>query len=140
MRTLVSHDGSRCADDAIEDLARAGFRAACEAWFVAVADLAPAWSKRGRERFSRPLPAWDATSEVQTDSPTPRLLDSATDWDADLVVVGVRALVEEARPWRADVVFVGARGLQDGSQSIVGSVSAAVASRAPCSVEVVHAA
>lgn len=49
-------------------------------------------------------------------------------------------LVSEAEAWEADTIFVGARGLTRGERWLLGSVSAAVASRAPCSVEVVHPA
>lgn len=47
-------------------------------------------------------------------------------------------LVEEARSWEADCIFVGARGLTGVDRMLLGSVSSAVAMRAPCSVEVVH--
>jgi nucleotide-binding universal stress UspA family protein len=48
-------------------------------------------------------------------------------------------LIEEARKWNADCIFVGANSyLNESEQSAVGSVSAAVAERAPCSVEVVR--
>ncbi|MER3428553.1 MAG: hypothetical protein C4334_10720 [Pyrinomonas sp.] len=49
-----------------------------------------------------------------------------------------RALVEEAEKWQADSVFVGARGLRTRERSSLGSVASVVASRAPCSVEVVR--
>lgn len=47
-------------------------------------------------------------------------------------------LVEAARNWHADCIFVGARGLTRAERMLIGSVSSAVAMRAPCSVEVVH--
>jgi nucleotide-binding universal stress UspA family protein len=51
-----------------------------------------------------------------------------------------RLLLEQAREWPADCVFVGAKGHRRLERFLLGSVSAAVASRAPCSVEVVRAA
>jgi len=45
-------------------------------------------------------------------------------------------LVEEAESWDADCVFVGAKGMRGVERMLMGSVSAAVASRAHCSVEV----
>ncbi len=47
-------------------------------------------------------------------------------------------LVEEAERWNADCVFVGARGLRRIERILLGSVSAAVAARAHCTVEVVR--
>ncbi len=47
-------------------------------------------------------------------------------------------LVTEAEAWDADCIFVGAQGLNAVERAILGSVSAAVAARAPCTVEVVR--
>jgi nucleotide-binding universal stress UspA family protein len=49
-----------------------------------------------------------------------------------------RVLLEEAEAWAADCVFVGAKGLTRIERVLLGSVSAAVAARAECSVEVVR--
>ena len=51
-----------------------------------------------------------------------------------------QVLLEEAEHWEVDGLFVGARGLSRVERFLLGSVSAAVAARAPCSVEVVRAA
>jgi nucleotide-binding universal stress UspA family protein len=47
-------------------------------------------------------------------------------------------LVREAKKWDADCIFVGARGHSFLERVVVGSVSAAIAARAECSVEVVR--
>lgn len=49
-----------------------------------------------------------------------------------------QVLLHEAEHWGADGIFVGARGLSRVERLLLGSVSAAVAARAPCSVEVVR--
>jgi nucleotide-binding universal stress UspA family protein len=49
-----------------------------------------------------------------------------------------RMLVQEAEHCRADCIFVGARGLARLERFLLGSVSAAVAAQAHCSVEVVR--
>jgi nucleotide-binding universal stress UspA family protein len=46
-------------------------------------------------------------------------------------------ILAEAESFRADCVFLGRRGLSGFNRILLGSVSAAVASHAPCSVEVV---
>jgi len=47
-------------------------------------------------------------------------------------------VVTEAESWEADCIFVGATGMRGFDRLLLGSVSAAVSSRAPCSVEVVR--
>ena len=49
-----------------------------------------------------------------------------------------RVLVAEAQRWGADCIFVGAKGHGRMEKILIGSVSAAVAARAHCSVEVVR--
>jgi nucleotide-binding universal stress UspA family protein len=49
-----------------------------------------------------------------------------------------RLLLEEARRWKTDAIFVGAKGHSRLERFLLGSVSAAVAARAPCTVEVVR--
>lgn len=50
-----------------------------------------------------------------------------------------RVLLEHAMSWEADTLFVGARGLRALERFLLGSISAAIASRATCSVEIVRA-
>lgn len=47
-------------------------------------------------------------------------------------------LLDEAKKWGADCIFVGASGLGTLGRLLLGSVSAKVAARAPCSVEVIR--
>ena len=47
-------------------------------------------------------------------------------------------ILDQAKRWRADAIFLGARGLSRWERVLLGSVSAAVAARASCSVEVVR--
>jgi nucleotide-binding universal stress UspA family protein len=49
-----------------------------------------------------------------------------------------RVLLDEAERWNADCIFVGAKGHGRVERFLIGSVSAAVAARARCSVEVVR--
>jgi nucleotide-binding universal stress UspA family protein len=61
--------------------------------------------------------------------------------DAAVAVVEAspkHVLVSEAERFQADAIFIGARGLRGAERFVLGSVSAAVAARAHCSVEVVR--
>lgn len=51
-----------------------------------------------------------------------------------------KVLLEEAREWGADCIFAGARGLGGILHFLTGSVSAALAARAHCTVEIVRSA
>jgi nucleotide-binding universal stress UspA family protein len=51
-----------------------------------------------------------------------------------------QALLRAARQWQADCVFVGATGLRGLRRLLLGSVSSAVTSHAPCTVEIVRGA
>jgi nucleotide-binding universal stress UspA family protein len=51
-----------------------------------------------------------------------------------------RILVDEAERWDADSIFLGAKGLRAIKRFLLGSVSAGVAARAHCSVEIVRTA
>jgi nucleotide-binding universal stress UspA family protein len=61
----------------------------------------------------------DVTSKIETGNPK-------------------RVLVEEADKWGADSIFIGSTGFTALERFLLGSVSAAVAARAHCSVEVVR--
>lgn len=66
---------------------------------------------------------------------------SAAGLDAEAIVRPgdpKRVLVAEAEAWEADCIFVGAQGLNAVERAVLGSVSSAVAARAPCTVEVVR--
>ncbi|MFN6202079.1 MAG: universal stress protein [Acidobacteriota bacterium] len=49
-----------------------------------------------------------------------------------------KLLIEEAVNWNAETIFLGARGRGRLERMLLGSVSAAIVQRAPCSVEIVR--
>jgi nucleotide-binding universal stress UspA family protein len=49
-----------------------------------------------------------------------------------------KVLLKQVAKWNADCLFVGAHGLQHGRHLFLGSLAAAVATRAACSVEIVR--
>ncbi len=134
-RPLIGVDGSPGADTAVARVATRCWRPLCQVRLVTALDATLASmlecaddsddqrAAAGRlvERAAAPLRAvgLDVSTEVIEGAPK-------------------RVLVEQAEHWRADCVFVGARGLRAGERFLLGSVSASVAARAPCSVEVVR--
>ncbi len=96
---------------------------------------------------------WPAGSEVRLvnadDAATPATLASATERlraaglmtsEAGGTGDPAHVLIREAEAWEADSIFVGTRDLHGFQHLLHGSVSAEVAARAQCSVEVVRAA
>jgi nucleotide-binding universal stress UspA family protein len=101
-----------------------------------------AFSKLPAETGTATKDAEASVSIAQTVEPMAELLRSQGLTVASVMQEGdpKHMLLDEAEQWEADCVFVGARGLSRVERFLLGSVSAAVAARAHCSVEVVRPA
>jgi len=145
IRLLIGVDGSPGSDAALATLLSRSWPSGTELMLLAVLD----------PRVSTGLLPNPFTHELWT-GPT---LDEQKKWVEDvlrkadetargsglstkaILEVGdpKERLVEQAKEWGADCIFVGARGLTGMDRFLLGSVSSAVAMRASCSVEIVHA-
>jgi nucleotide-binding universal stress UspA family protein len=153
MKVLIAYDGSEGADDALNDLARAGLGNSVEALILSVAEL---W-----------LPPPPPTDGVDDPSPlyTPPGLKSAREHVAQ-VVEQVRTLskngsarvqtafpswkvraevstgsptweiIDKADKWKPDLVVVGSHGRSAIGRFFLGSVSQKILTEARCSVRV----
>jgi nucleotide-binding universal stress UspA family protein len=136
VRILVGIDGSPGAEAAVRAVCERHWPPGSEARLVAALDPMMitavewiteadrderAWVERVLEASAQKLRAAElvVSSEIKRGDPK-------------------RVLVAEAEHWGADSIFVGARGLRLIERFLVGSVSAAVAERVHCSVEVVR--
>jgi nucleotide-binding universal stress UspA family protein len=139
LRIIVGADGSDGGRAALDTVCSRSWPADTEVRVVTAVD----------ERLSTTFAvyaAWLADREPRV-SGIRQALDSVVD---DLHSAGLKAsavvlqgdpkrvLVEVAEQWRADCIFLGAKGHSRLERFLLGSVSAAVAARAPCSVEVVR--
>jgi nucleotide-binding universal stress UspA family protein len=142
VRILIGFDGSENARAAVRVVASRAWPAGTSVRVVTAVDLrlatmVPAarvidlmvnendeteWVRRSVERAAADLCSAGLTAEPVVREPA----------DAK------RLLVEEAEGWGADCIFVGARGHGGWERLLLGSVSAAVAARAHCSVEIVR--
>jgi nucleotide-binding universal stress UspA family protein len=141
LRLVIGFDGSEGAKEAVRAVTARNWPADCEARVVYAAwpclDFAP-----------RPLVGQIADWIADEDLRIRNRVDAVV---SDLNAAGLRTkavikaeepkqlLITEAESWGADCIFVGARGLGKLERLRLGSVSSAVAARAHCSVEVVHA-
>ncbi len=140
LRVLLGVDGSSGAGAAIAAVAARNWPANTEVRLVnATWELPPMAS----EHAAAALTEWAAHEKEQVQT----MLTSATQ---QLAAAGLKVssivkeqdpkqlLCEEAEKWGADCIFVGAKGISKLERLLIGSVSAAVASRAHCSVEIVR--
>jgi nucleotide-binding universal stress UspA family protein len=132
VRLVIGVDGSPDADAAIATVTGRVWPQNSEAHIVTVVDQAMATAIEVQERGDAGI-----HQIVETAAEKLRVTGLAV---SSIVKEGdpKRVLIEEAEQWGADCLFVGARGLRRLERFLLGSVSTAVATRAHCSVEVVH--
>ena len=144
VRVLLGIDGSADSALAIEAIAARAWPAGTEVRVVTALDARLLGSVMWID------PAWAAATHIDDGDDTRTILRGRVEEAADelrgtglavttLVADGdpKRVLVDEAERW-AHVIFLGARGHTRAKRILLGSVSAAVAARARCSVEVVR--
>jgi nucleotide-binding universal stress UspA family protein len=136
VRVVVGVDGSTHAEAAVEAVATRHWPAGSEAWAIIAVDRALATAPRRLTKDGGDDRQW-ALHVIES---AVERLRSAGLIATPLVMEGdpKRLLVAEAEARQADSMFVGARGVRGIERFLLGSVSAAVAARAPCSVEVVR--
>ena len=144
VRIVIGADGSDGADAAVEAVATRVWPAGSEVRLVSVLDTFM-WVKPDAREPS--VLMWVEAEEEKdwewvraTFEPcAERLRAAGLGATVELRKGNAKhVLVEEAEGWGADCVFVGAKGMRGVERLLIGSVSAAVAARAHCSVEVVR--
>jgi nucleotide-binding universal stress UspA family protein len=125
LRVAVCTDGSADADAAVRAAANRGWPAHTEACVIAA--LNSPWSvTQTKEWYYEKIEA--AVSDLRAAGLTASSI--VKEGDPQNILLG------EIEKWRADCVFIGSRGLGRVMRFLLGSVSAAVAAHAQCSVEV----
>ena len=146
MRILVAYDGSRFADAAVDELLGRPWPAATEVRLVTAIEPArriqPSPGLELISPFGERLEARmreDAYQQVQR---ALARLAARTDLVASYEIregEAKHALLEAIRDWRPDLVLAGSHGKSPFERLLLGSVSHALVSHAPCSVEIVRA-
>lgn len=144
LRLLLAFDGSPDASLALDTIVQRTWPTGTEVHVVAVLEPRNLTDLAAEES---PLHQWVRPDDTEARQAFQRMLETA---DQRLRQVGLavssallegdpkRCLIEEEQRIQADCVFVGARGLNFLERFLLGSVSAAVAARARCSVEIVR--
>jgi nucleotide-binding universal stress UspA family protein len=145
VRIIIGFDGSKGAQAAVEAIARRQWREGSEFRLVtATGHVDP----QAIGRFIPPVANW-LEGEMQYErewmeklaAPALQILQDAGCTVTRQTVAGnpKQSLVEEAERWHADAIFVGVNRFGGRVERfLLGSVAAAVAARANCSVEVVR--
>jgi len=145
VRLIVGVDGSPDAERAVQAIAARQWHKETKVRLVAVVD------KRLSAVFAPLLPGlgrWVAPGDPDEHAWVRRMTESAgailsqSGLNVSTLVLDgdpKQILLREAEAWQADCIFVGARGLSALERLLLGSVSTAISTRAPCSVEVVRA-
>ena len=142
LRLLVGIDGSSHSKAAVEAIAQRRWPEGTQVHLLAVVDTVMALGDQD-EREVKWLEVgdedkWDDVRAL-FEPEAERL--SATGLNAEVVIRSghpTQVLLDEADSWSAHCVFAGAKGVRGIERLLLGSVSAALAARAHCSVEVVR--
>jgi nucleotide-binding universal stress UspA family protein len=146
-RVVVGVDGSASSFTAVKEMAARRWTAGSEAHVVVVHDpLVPTMIGSVEPPVTGAVHDVNSEERAWADKIAERAAEELR--GANLAVESVieagdpkRVLVSHAEDWGADSIFVGSTGFSSRVERyLVGSVSAAVAARAHCSVEVVRAA
>jgi len=150
MKILIAYDGSQGADDALDDLLRAGLPSLAEALIVSVAEVfAPptgpaetaglvqvppavrkAWAEATQAVETAHARALQGQARVQALFPGWQVHTTAS---ADSPAWGV---IKQADTWHPDLIVVGSHGRSVLGRLVLGSVSQMIVAEARCSVRV----
>jgi nucleotide-binding universal stress UspA family protein len=148
MKILIAYDGSQGADDALDDLPRAGLPPLAEALIVSVAEVfAPpigpaeaagmvppavhkAWAEAAQAIEAARVLALQASARVLALFPGWQVRAEAS---ADSPAWGV---IKQADTWHPDLIVVGSHGRSVLGRLVLGSGSQTIVTEARCSVRV----
>ena len=146
LRLLIGVDGSPDAAAAVQAVAARAWPAESAVRLVTAMDprmyTALAFMSLPGETETATQDADESVWVAKTVDPMANLLRTRGLTVSSVITAGdpKHVLLDEAEQWQANGLFVGARGLSRVERFLLGSVSAAVAARAHCAVEVVRTA
>jgi nucleotide-binding universal stress UspA family protein len=144
IRIIVGLDGSPYAHAAVEAVSKRNWPKGTEVRLVSVVDTVMAVSS---DPTDQSVLSWIEVGDDQKSERVRRLFEPMAEklrgagLDASVVIRRGNPkdeLVDEAVSWNTDNIFLGAKGMRGVERLLLGSVSAAVAASAPCSVEVIR--
>jgi nucleotide-binding universal stress UspA family protein len=147
MKILLAVDGSKFGEEAAREVDRRPWPTGSEVRVVYVVEppqqpVPEMWAGSYEDYFAE-LELWRRGQARQALEAATRILDAREDKTLRVTTEALtgqpkRRIPEEAESWGADLVVVGSHGYGFWDRLLLGSVSQAVASHAPCSVEIVR--
>ena len=148
MKVLLAYDGSEFGKAAVEEVATRPWRDGTELKILAVAaSKIPEWIIVPNFTFPAAHQAEIHEHHKEFEKLLPEVAEriKSTEYGGKLkveteVIEGVpkEVIIEEAERWGADLIILGSHGYGNIKRFLLGSVAQAVASHAPCSVEIVR--
>ena len=158
MKILIACDGSACADDALDDLPRAGLPREADALIIHVEEQwlsVPSDYETVKEVFvstnsvaAKPMRIMEqAQTEIGDESrmslerASQRLGAHFPEWKTETVSLKgspAREIIRLAKEWNADLIVIGSHGHTESKRFTLGSVSQKIANEAACSVRIVR--
>lgn len=150
MRILLAVDGSVCGEKALEEIAERHWPAGSEVCVLSAIHLPmtptpETWALPNSYYAQAEKIGRDHADEVVKKA-VARLSESNASRKAPLTLIGQaiighaeETIIGTAKEWGADLIVLGSHGYRGFRKFLLGSVSQAVASYAPCSVEIVRA-
>jgi len=149
MRILLAVDGSEFSDAVVEEVANRPWPQECDVHVISAVHLpftpTPETWALPESHYSQLEKAGREQAALAVNRAISRLRESDSEREAPLaltsdVIIGHAedVIIETATEWGADLVVLGSHGYRGFRRFLLGSVSQAVASRAPCSVEIVR--
>lgn len=130
-KIIVGVDGSPAAQEAVHEIGRRAWPTGTQVRLITAHD--ESWVTDSNHSTARPGESMLDWAKYHLKSRALNMSMSIQSGDPKRVLLG------EARKWRADCIFVGTRNFKTGFERYqLGSVSTAVVTKAPCSVEVVR--
>ncbi len=143
-RLLIGYDGSEEAEAAIKEVAHRPWPVGTEVKILSVSDyqlrideMNQAIQKtKPSQKQSKTAWTW-MENKIETNM---KILEKAGLKASMAIVNGDprHVILEYAESYKADVIFMGHRGISGFKRILLGSVSSAIASHAPCTVEIIR--
>jgi nucleotide-binding universal stress UspA family protein len=144
MRILLAYDGSKAAEAALEEIQKRPWPAGSEVLVVTAIEPPIPLPAAGESPIYAPaLEKLMTTLREETHGRARRLVDRLASRSSLKASYAIRegaakdALLEAIEEWRPDLVIVGSRGTTLLGRVFLGSVALALATHAPCNVEIV---